>query len=202
MPSLGAGLTFYFCRHGETEGNVAKRYQGHGLDSPLTPKGIEQAHTIAHILDRDVPDIREYTFVSSPIGRARATMEIIRHALGLPRDGYAVDDRLKEINYGIWEGHPRNNVRVLDPAVYDARERDKWNVPAPGGESYADVARRAESWIASLRTDTFSVSHGAFLRVLRGVILGLDAEGISKLDEPQGVVFRLRGNVIDRLDAS
>jgi len=202
MPlSLGDGLTLYFCRHGETEGNVAKRYQGHSLDSPLTPKGIEQARTIGHILDAQAPGIRGYEFVSSPIGRARTTMEIIRQTLGLPRDEYAIDDRLKEINYGIWEGHPRNNVRVLDPATYDARERDKWNIAPPGGESYAQVAERAESWISSLSADTFSVTHGAFARVVRGLFLGLDWRGITALDEPQGVVFRVRGSAVERLEA-
>jgi broad specificity phosphatase PhoE len=202
MPSLAAGLTFYFCRHGETEGNRAKRYQGQSVDSPLTPKGREQARAIAHILDSNAPGIRDYAFVCSPIGRARSTNEIIRETLGLPRDGYAVDDRLKEINYGIWEGHPRNNVCVLDPVGYDAREKDKWNVPAPGGESYAEVAKRAESWITSLSVDTFSVSHGAFLRVLRGVFQGLDWQEITALDEPQGVVFRARGSTIERLEAA
>jgi broad specificity phosphatase PhoE len=201
MPSLRAGLKLYFCRHGETEGNLAKRYQGESKDSPLTPKGVEQARTIAHILDNKAPGIRDYAFVCSPIGRARSTIEIIRETLGLPRNGYAIDDRLKEINFGIWEGHPRNSVRELDPAAYDARERDKWNLPAPGGESYADVAKRAESFIAGLSADTFSVSHGAFMRVLRGALLGLDWQEISKLDEPQGVVFRVRGNAIDRLEA-
>jgi probable phosphoglycerate mutase len=203
MPlSLGAGLTLYFCRHGETEGNVRKMYQGQSINSPLTPKGIEQARTIAHILDREVPDIRNYAFVCSPVGRARQTNEVIRETLGLPRTGYAVDDRIKEINYGLWEGHPRNNVRVLDPTGYDAREKDKWNIPVPGGENYAQVAARAESFIASLSVDTFSVTHGAFARVLRGVLLGLDAEGMSKLDEPQGVVFRVRGSIVERLESA
>lgn len=203
MPlSLGAGLTFYFCRHGETEGNLHRMYQGVSMDTPLSPKGVEQARAIGHILDRAVPDIRDYAFVCSPIGRARQTNEIIRETLGLPRSGYAVDDRLKEINYGIWEGHPRNNVRVLDPAGYDARELDKWNVPPHGGESYAHVARRAESWITSLSVDTFSVTHGAFARILRGLFAGLDWQEMSALDEPQGVVFRVRGSAVERLEAA
>ena len=201
MPSLGAGLTLYFCRHGETEGNLKKMYQGQSVDSPLTPKGIEQARTIARILDRDVPSIRDYAFVCSPIGRARETNEIVRESLGLPRDGYAVDDRLQEMNHGIWEGHPRNDARTLDPAAYDARLRDKWNVPIPGGESYLDVAKRAQSWICDLSVDTFSVSHGAFIKILRGLFAGLDWRETSALDEPQGVLFRLRGSAIERLEA-
>jgi broad specificity phosphatase PhoE len=199
---LGAGLTFYFCRHGQTEGNVRNMYQGVSMDTPLTPEGIEQARTIGRILDRQAPGIRGFAFVCSPIGRARQTNEIVRETLGLTRTGYAIDDRLKEIDYGIWEGHPRDNVRVLDPTAYDARERDKWNVPPPGGESYAQVAERAGSWIASLSADTFSVTHGAFARVLRGLFAGLDWPEISSLDEPQGVVFRVRDSTVERLEAT
>ena len=134
-PSVAPGLTFYFCRHGETDGNLLKKYQGQSVDSPLTPKGIEQAREIAHILEANAPGIRDYAFVCSPIGRARQTNEVIRETLGLPKTGYTTDDRLKEVNYGIWEGHPRGNVRPLDPVAHDAREKDKWNVAVPGGET-------------------------------------------------------------------
>ena len=48
--SFAAGLTLYFCRHGETEANVEKRFQGRTMDTPLTPKGRAQAQT-----DRPTP---------------------------------------------------------------------------------------------------------------------------------------------------
>lgn len=202
MPSLGAGLTLYFCRHGETVGNLEGIVQGVSVDTPLTPRGVEQARTVADLLAHDAPGIRDYAFVCSPIGRARATNEIVRESLGLPRDGYTVDARLKEMNHGIWEGLKRADVRAADPAGYAARERDKWNVPIRDGESYCDVATRAQSWIADLTGNTFSVSHGLFTKVLRGLFAGLDWRGISALDEPQGVVFRVRGNVVERLEAA
>jgi probable phosphoglycerate mutase len=70
----------------------------------------------------------------------------------------------------------------------------------PGGEDYADVADRAQRWIKSLKKDTFAISHGAFTRILRGLFEGLDAAEMSALDEPQGVVFCVRGNKIKRYD--
>jgi probable phosphoglycerate mutase len=70
----------------------------------------------------------------------------------------------------------------------------------PGGESYEDVAGRAERWVHSLKADTFAITHGAFTRILRGLFTGLDAQEMSDLDEPQGVVFRVRGNRIKRFD--
>jgi broad specificity phosphatase PhoE len=84
--------------------------------------------------------------------------------------------------------------------LFDARAADKWHVRVPGGENYAEVAARATDWAESLDADTFAVSHGALTRILRGLLLGLDGQAMSSLDEPQGVVFRVRGNSVTRLD--
>jgi probable phosphoglycerate mutase len=69
----------------------------------------------------------------------------------------------------------------------------------PGGENYADVAKRAETWVAGLRGDTFAVSHGAFTRILRGLFSGMNGQQMSDLDEEQGVLFRVRDGVVTRL---
>lgn len=154
MPlSLAAGLTLYFCRHGETEANVEKRFQGRTCDTPLTPKGREQSRTIAHLL-KAADNIDPLRYVSSPLARACTTMEIILAELGLPKDGYRTDARLQEIDLGIWDGLTDAEARALDPAMFVKRGNDKWDVRVPGGEDYADVAARAESWIASLSADT------------------------------------------------
>src|SRR6185312_10572852 len=105
MPiELKKGLTLYFCRHGETEANVEKRFQGHGLDTPLTRTGHKQAKRIAKILKHHARHFARLTFVSSPLQRARITMEIVRLHLDLPPSEYSTDQRLREINLGIWEG--------------------------------------------------------------------------------------------------
>lgn len=200
MPlSLKPGLTLYFCRHGETEANVAQRFQGISRDTPLTEKGRAQAREIGRILHGAALEPTRLAYASSPLGRARATSEIVRETLGLSASGYAVDDRLVEINLGFWEGLNHAEARAEFSAAYEARERDKWNIPVPGGESYRDVAARAESWICDLAADTFAVSHGGFTRVLRGLFGGLDWREISALDEPQGVLFRVRGDRVEEL---
>ncbi len=51
-----------------------------------------------------------------------------------------------------------------------------------------------------LEHDSFAVSHGATTRILRGLLAGLDWQAMSALDEPQGVVFRVRGQAVVRLD--
>jgi len=197
---LADGVTLYFSRHGETEANVAKRFQGHTINTPLTKLGHKQAKTIAKILKAHVDDLAALKYVCSPLHRTRQTMEIVRGHLHLPLKGYKTDKRIEEIDLGTWDGLTHKEARALDPKTFDKREKDKWNVRVPGGESYADVADRAERWVKSLKQDTFAISHGAFTRILRGLFLGLSAEEMSALDEPQGVVFRVRGDKIKRWD--
>jgi broad specificity phosphatase PhoE len=198
---LRDAITLYLCRHGETEANVEKRFQGWTKDTALTARGREQALSIASILGRELDARPSIACVCSPLLRARVTMEIIRGALGLACGDYRTDDRLKEINLGAWDGLTDAEVRAQGPAAFDARQADKWNMRVPGGgENYSDVAARAEDWVASLKADTFAVSHGAFTRILRGLFDGLDWKAMSALDEPQGCVFRVRGGTVARLD--
>ncbi|HEY5336680.1 MAG TPA: histidine phosphatase family protein [Rhizomicrobium sp.] len=199
---LREGLTLYFCRHGETEANVKKLFQGRTADSPLTDLGREQARIMAAILKRECPDPASLAYVCSPFPRAVTTMKIIRGALDLPQDGFTTDPRIQEINLGSWDGLTDAQAKGLDPAMFEKRGADKWNVRVPGGgENYADVAKRAEDWVGDLKTDTFAVSHGAFTRILRGLFLGLEWKAMSDLDEQQGVVFRVRGSTLERLEA-
>src|ERR1700761_4555463 len=87
MPlSLPDGVTLYFARHGQTEANLAKRFSGK-KDTPLTPLGREQAAEIGQVLKRELGARPAIACVSSPLSRARATMEIARQGLGLPREG-------------------------------------------------------------------------------------------------------------------
>jgi probable phosphoglycerate mutase len=197
---LRDGITLYFCRHGETEANVQRRFQGWTRDTPLTARGCEQALAIAAELKAKAPDLSALAYVCSPLLRARATMEIIRETDGLPRNGYTTDDRIKEINLGRWDGLTDAEVKAHPELDYEKRMNDKWNVRVPGGENYADVAARLESWIADLKADSFAVSHGAATRILRGLFQGMDWKQMSALDEKQGVLYRVRGAAIERFE--
>ena len=199
---LASGLTLYVARHGETYANVEKRFQGHSADTPLTDRGIKQTRTIAHILKAHAGHPERLRFVASPLPRARMSMELIRAHLRLAPYEFSVEPRITEIDLGTWDGLTHKQARALDPDFYEKRENDKWHYRTPGGESYADVAGRAERWVKSIRRDTFAISHGAFTRILRGLFLGLNARQMSALDEPQGVVFRVRGSKVKRLDRS
>ena len=199
MPlELASGLTLYFSRHGQTQANLEKRFSGK-KDTPLTALGREQAHEIGQVLKRELGPKPSIACIASPLQRACTTMEIAREVLGLPLQGYTTDPRIQEIDLGRWDQLTDAEARALDPAYFDRRAADKWNVPALGGEDYEDVATRLVAFIGDLNTDTFMVSHGAATRILRGLFLGLDAAHMSALDEPQGVVFRVRGSEVTQL---
>jgi probable phosphoglycerate mutase len=196
---LEAGLTLYFARHGQTEANLQKRFSGN-KDTPLTPLGLEQAAQVGHILKRELGEASGYQFISSPLARAVMTMKIARQVMGLPAEGFATDNRLKEIDLGVWDQLTDQEARALSPGLFEQRGNDKWHVRVPGGENYAEVAARIADWLRELKTDTIAISHGATTRILRGLLAGLDWRAMSSLDEPQGVVFRVIGSEVTRLD--
>jgi probable phosphoglycerate mutase len=196
---LEAGLTLYFARHGQTEANLQKRFSGN-KDTPLTPLGLEQAAQVGHILKRELGEASGYQFISSPLARAVMTMKIARQVMGLPAEGFATDNRLKEIDLGVWDQLTDQEARALSPVLFEQRGNDKWHVRVPGGENYAEVAARITDWLRELKTDTIAISHGATTRILRGLLAGLDWRAMSSLDEPQGVVFRVTGSEVTRLD--
>jgi probable phosphoglycerate mutase len=182
----------YYIRHGETEWNALGRLQG-TQDIPLNEVGRRQAvhagGVLRELLARDGRDKTALPFVASPLGRARMTMELVRETLKLPPRDYAVDERLREIAYGQWEGSTLAEAETRDPELYARRLADKWRVGAPDGESYADVEVRVSAWYASLTADTVAVAHGGVARALM-VALGFEeASDVVELYIEQGTVY-------------
>jgi broad specificity phosphatase PhoE len=184
--------TIYYIRHGETEWNAEGRLQG-VQDIPLNDLGRAQAANaggiLAGLFARDGRNEQSLPFVASPLGRARSTMELVRGVLKLPVGGYAIDDRLREIGYGSWEGSTLTQMQASDPAVFAAREVDKWTVSPPGGESYLQVQARMRDWYNQLMADTVAVAHGGTARALM-VALGIETpDSAADLTIEQGAVY-------------
>ena len=133
--------SIWLVRHGQTELNKARRYQG-ATDSPLTPFGICQAEALAQRLRR----IPFKLAVASPTTRARLTAETIL----ADREALLVEDpRWAETNHGRWEGLTYREVRERFPDEAAARFSDMLHGRAHGGESLAEVAARvAQGWAA------------------------------------------------------
>ena len=183
-------------RHGETEWNVARRFQGRA-DSPLTERGRRQARAMAGLVrDLVAREDGPWRLVASPSIRTRLTAEAIAAATGLSLE---TDDRLMEIDCGEWEGLTWDEA---PPIPDDNAER--WTFRRPGGESCADVHVRVVSFLAALPPEPgrrlVVVSHGVTGRVLRGAYAGLEPDGVFAQETPQDAVFRLMEGQIDRFD--
>jgi broad specificity phosphatase PhoE len=188
---LKPGVTLYFVRHGETDWNRARRYQGQ-RDIPINATGRGQAarngRALAQVLDGTAASL---DYVASPLSRARETMEIVRGELGLPPLDYRTDDRLREIHYGHWEGRLWLDLPQTGPEGHAARAADPWNWQPVGGESYRRLSERVAGWLAEMTNDAVVVSHGGVSKVLRGLVLQLGATEIAGLEVPQDKVLRV-----------
>src|SRR5713226_390966 len=184
--------TLYYVRHGLTDWNVQQRLQGRH-DVTLNAEGCAQAvrcgEILRDLLVRDGRAPEDFAYVSSPLSRARKTMELVRATLGLEQSGFAVDARLAEIAFGEWEGLTYSEVMALDKDVVAKRESDKWDFLPPGGESYAQLTVRMRAWYQTVETDTVVAAHGGTARALIAHLAIAPPEDATHYSIDQGVVY-------------
>lgn len=185
-------------RHGETEWNLERRIQGR-LDSPLTERGVAQAHAIGALVG-NLPDSTSVRIVASPLGRARRTAQIICEHLAIGPEP-AIDDRLREISVGSWDGLTYSDIELRFPGIFDGEGRHEWYFRSPDGDTYEGFAGRVGEWLSELAETHFvvAVTHGIVSRVLRGLYAGLPRAVALTLPVPQDRVFRLCGGLIEEL---
>lgn len=129
--------TFYIVRHGETENNRAQRFAG-WIDTPLTEKGLAQAHVLATKLQSVPIGI----IISSDLGRAFVTAYIISRDIGYTQEIERLKG-LREMNYGTFANQPYGVYPVMTPAENAAfRPED--------GESLQDVQVRTLACLKEL----------------------------------------------------
>jgi broad specificity phosphatase PhoE len=191
----------YFMRHGETDFNAAHRLQGQ-YQTSLNARGRQQAEIggdlLRDLFERDRLRASDLSYVSSPLNRARETLEIVRRRLGLDPQVYETDDRLMEISYGAWEGLTLPEVEAHEPGVLERRDREKWDFAPPGGESYRDVGKRVADWYATVGRDAVVVAHGGVARVLMANFHILPEEEATHAEIAQGVVYVFSGGSVTR----
>jgi broad specificity phosphatase PhoE len=147
---------------------------------------------------REQRQTHDYAYVSSPLQRARETMQLARATLGLDPTTYDVDDRLMEISYGEWEGWTLPEIQARDPHLLARREEDKWGFTPPGGECYRDVAARVGAWYGTVTRDTVVVAHGGVARALMANFNILPEEEAAHADIAHGVVYVFAGGAMAR----
>jgi probable phosphoglycerate mutase len=164
-------------RHGNTfEAGEEARWVGARSDLPLTAKGREQAAAIGAAL-REAGLIPART-LAGPLKRTRETATIALDAAGASRDQIEIDERLREIDYGAWEGRSSAEIRQAGDgdAELDAWESEgAWPVGAGWPLSREIYLRNLLAVVDSVRMDrapTLVVSSNGLFRLLACAIAG------------------------------
>ncbi len=193
------GEMIWLVRHGQTEFNREGRYQG-ARDSALTELGREQGRRMGVLLAKLVEDRDTIRIVSSPLGRARHTAELISLALGRPGP-IETDPRIAEVSLGQWDGLTDEDIEGHSPGARDQLKGRDWFFHGPEGERFDRFAARLGDWLdetLKAGVPTIAVSHGVAGGVLRGLHTGQTREEMLSGHAPQDAVFRLHpgGQVI------
>ncbi|MFF9039745.1 bifunctional RNase H/acid phosphatase [Streptomyces sp. NPDC014892] len=181
-PDLGTPATFVLLRHGETPLTPRKRFSGSGGSDPsLSDVGRYQAERVAAALAAR-GTIQEV--VSSPLARCRETAGIVAARLGLK---VAVEDGLRETDFGAWEGLSFGEVRERYPDDMNAWLASPDAEPTGGGESFAAVAQRVaatrDDLIAAHRGRTvLLVTHVTPIKTLVRLALGAPPESLFRME--------------------
>lgn len=129
-------VTLWLIRHGETDWNREGRWQGR-RDVPLNATGLAQAEAMAEKLATS--GVTFHALYASPLRRALQTAQPAARRLGLE---IRVDERLREIHQGAFEGLTHAEIAERYAAELDAIRRAPATASAPGGETVTQVAAR------------------------------------------------------------
>jgi broad specificity phosphatase PhoE len=168
--------TIFLARHGESDWNVQKRFQGHS-DRPLTERGREQAHALADLVGSEKID----AVYTSPLSRARETAEIVAARAGL--EPIALPE-LREVDTGSWSGLSRVDVEARFPEGFA-----RWRSGESGwedGETYEEMAERVIGALRTIAEDhpdgrVLVISHGGPIRAIHAAAEGVAIDDYRRL---------------------
>ena len=159
----------YFVRHGETVWNVENKICG-ATESALTERGREQARVIGREINArmDAGELQIDRMLCSPLSRARDTAQEIADILKLP---LAVEPRLREQNFGIWEGTARDGEGFQ-------RAKENFIDSFGSGESMMRVAQRIYNLLDEIKeekeTSYLLVAHNGISRMVESYFRDMD----------------------------
>ena len=171
-------MKLLLARHGETDWNARGQIQGQS-DPGLNETGRAQARALARRLEETgVPLRRLYT---SPQKRSAETAAIVGACLGIEAEAV---EGLREICFGVWEGHCWEEIAALWPHYYEAYAADRLRSRPPEGESYAELLERvlpALRKIAAGEGSALVVAHSAVIKAVLCHLDGADFRQINRL---------------------
>jgi probable phosphoglycerate mutase len=184
------GPRFLLVRHGETDWNRQKRFQGQ-IDVPLNDTGREQSGKAAEFL-KAIPI--QYA-VTSPMLRPKETAEIILQYH--PDVKLELEDNLREISHGLWEGKLEAEIEQSYPGVLQQWQKAPETVQMPEGENLQQVWERAiAAWSSIVQSAyqreesgiTLVVAHDAINKAILSYVLGLGPKHFWNFKQGNGAV--------------
>jgi alpha-ribazole phosphatase/probable phosphoglycerate mutase len=166
-------------RHGESLWNAERRFQG-ATDIALSDRGRAQAEALA----RGLRGYRVRAAYVSPYRRAVETAERALRGTGVP---LVIDEELRELSLGEWEGCTVEEVRARDGDPYVAWLRAPHDCPPPGGEPLPVVSERVQAALARIAAahpagdDVLVVAHGGVISVYACYLLGCSFNDLWRL---------------------
>lgn len=190
-------IKLYLIRHGETEWNKVKRFQG-WTDIELSDIGKRQAL----LLGERFKNIAVDEIFSSPLKRAYNTAyEIARHK----NIEIVTNEHFKEINFGQWEGMTAKEITEMYGEQFSKFALDPENESFPGEGSFEMVTRRVALGLEEILKDKEDknivvVSHGGVVRLMVKYLMGFEGEFYNKtwVDNTSITLIemRKRGNLL------
>jgi Fructose-2,6-bisphosphatase len=183
------GPRLLLVRHGETDWNRQKRFQGQ-IDVPLNDTGRVQSQQAAEFL-KSVPI---QAAVTSPMLRPKETAEVILQYH--PDVQLELEDNLREISHGLWEGKLETEIEASYPGMLQQWQNSPETVQMPEGENLQQVWERAiAAWDSIVQAAyqrepgiTLVVAHDAINKAILCYVLGLGPDHFWNFKQGNGAV--------------
>jgi alpha-ribazole phosphatase len=162
-------MKLFLVRHGQTDWNLAQRFQGQS-GIPLNETGRQQAVALADRLAGERFDV----IYSSDLQRAHETANIIAKG----KFEVKTDARLREVDFGDWQGLTYNAIKETHPDALTAWENNAYRNAPPNGETLGELTARVQSMLNDLLENckgknVLLVAHGGMLQSLVCLALNL-----------------------------
>ena len=170
----------YLLRHGKTEGFARKSYVGGMTDIALSEEGERQAWAWRRYFEKRPIE----TVYSSGMKRTTETARIVS---GKRLAEILIENDLREICLGDWEGWAMETVRERFPEAWRLRGENLKGFRPPGGESFSDLAYRVvpafEKIVEKTVKEVLIVAHAGVNRVILADIMGVDLNDVLKIPQ-------------------
>jgi len=173
-------------RHGEPVGGRA--FRGHNIDDPLSDKGWQQMR------DAVAGQCPWSHIISSPLLRCKAFADELADNHGL---AVSIDERLKEVGFGEWEGKTPDQLKQQRLEEYQAFYADPVNARPPGAENLDTfITRVTESFEYICQhyagKHVLIVAHAGVMRAVIAHVLQAPPAGLYRIKIENAGISRIR----------